>query len=554
MEGPGVSQRQRVARALIVACVLLGVAGALAFLVRSNWAHHKAILGPTRIAATNDGGWWVASHHHLHRFDNAGQRVLKVSLDDLGINDPTAGLGVLADGRVLLSQPKTPRLLICDSRAANCSRLQLRRDQTEVEPEHVSLLQGIDTERFALSDRDGGRLMLAHSSGRILAERAMGAPADGYRVPYQPRLSTDGELLIPNRADRKIARLHTESLAEASAAFSASGAPGARGERLLPVDVARGADGRWWVLNARDCICDADLIELDASAKPVRRVALAGIEDPRSIAIIGSRLLIADQDGARLDTYDTTSGRVVESSDPAFLAELQQVRELRSRGNRNQGTVICALIGIPLLGVILLLMAGERLSTGIPVRPTARPAPLGPGISWIGLNLEYMKSLRQVMTITVALIVVAFVAATALILNALSDRGAVPLVCMVLFLIAFGTAAVMSINRLLRQRIGTDGEFIHYDAGNGVCEKVPLSEVLTDGQTLLIRKFDVRLYDGLRDRFDRSEAASLILARLPEKCFVNRWQLMRATIQRQPLLWGTVAAAVVMMLVLEIVR
>jgi len=258
--------------------VVVIVAGAVALLFRTNAAHLRDTLGPTRIAAVGDGGWWAISHHHLHRFDAAGRRIAKVSLERFGIDNPVTGLAVLGDGRVLLAEPNSSSFSLCNSSATECSPLSLRRDGKSVKPVQVALLQGVDANRFVVSDRDGRRLLLVSDRGEILTERALSeAAADAYHVPYQPRMSFDGELLIPNRKDRKILRLNGATLEPVGDAFGVSGAKGAR--RGLPVDVARAADGRWWVLNVAPCICDGEIVEFDAQTHPVRRVALRGIHD-----------------------------------------------------------------------------------------------------------------------------------------------------------------------------------------------------------------------------------------------------------------------------------
>jgi hypothetical protein len=132
---------------------------------------------------------------------------------------------VLGDGRVLLAEPNSSSFVLCNSSAAECSPLALRRGGKAVRPVEVTLLQGVGVDRFVASDSDGRRLLLVNDRGEILAERELGeTAADAYHVPYQPRLSADGELLVSNRKDRKILRLNSTTLEPMADAFGVRGA------------------------------------------------------------------------------------------------------------------------------------------------------------------------------------------------------------------------------------------------------------------------------------------------------------------------------------------
>jgi hypothetical protein len=214
--------------------VIAIVACALVVLFLTQAAHNRATLGPTRIAAAAGNGWWAVSHQHLHRFDAAGKRIAKVPLDRFGIDEAGTGLAVLGDGRVLLYQPGDPGLILCNDRAERCSPMLLRRGDQTVAPVHVGLLQGVDEDRFVMSDRDGRRLLLVNDIGRILAERILSeTAADAYQVPYQPRMSADGELLIPDRKDRRILRLDRRTLEPARRARNASCPSTSRARRMV---------------------------------------------------------------------------------------------------------------------------------------------------------------------------------------------------------------------------------------------------------------------------------------------------------------------------------
>jgi hypothetical protein len=99
-----------IARYVVTAVVVVTVVTSLVLMFRTSAQHDRDTLGPTRIAAAGDGGWWAISHHHLHRFERTGQRTWKISLSNFGIDNPAAGLGVLSDGRVLLSEPGVARM------------------------------------------------------------------------------------------------------------------------------------------------------------------------------------------------------------------------------------------------------------------------------------------------------------------------------------------------------------------------------------------------------------------------------------------------------------
>jgi hypothetical protein len=553
------------ARYVVAAVVVVTVATCLWLMFVTSAQHGRDTLGPTRIAAAGDGGWWAISHHYLHRFDRDGERTSKVSLSQFGITNPATGLGVLSDGRVLLSEPGRRYVLVCDANVQTCTPLALQRNGEEITLQRVALLLGVSDNRFVISDDFGRRLMLADANGDVLVRKTLHAkPADTYEVPYQPRLSANGELLLPNRKAHEVQRLSVDTLEPLEKPLLIAGS-----SNRLPVDAARGTDGHWWVINTSSCICSGVIVQFDAQGTRVGRLVLKGFTDPRALAMIDSKLVIADQDGARLGVYDIATGSVSRATGGMFLAELAGVLALRARGNASANWLLAGVILAPLIGVGLLLLLGEKLPRGInPMRPP--PAGQAPGvldadgITWIATTAEHGRMLRQLRYLIAVFGAVPLVMSIYLLLHfqpSLTDpsgRDGLRVVVAVLFMVILPITSVYVLYTTLRRRsfaprLGIDATHVHCEHAPGKRVSAPINEVVTDGTVLLIGRARAELHNAHNDHFDREAVSNLILARLPPTAFKSRGQLAWATVQRDPYQWLAIVAIILIVLVNELV-
>jgi hypothetical protein len=325
-----------------------------------------------------------------------------------------------------------------------------------------------------VSDDSGQRLMLANAEGDVLASRTLHeAPADDTLEPAdEPLLSNSGS--------------------------------------KLPVDAARGADGRWWVINTPPCICSGEIVQFDARGVRTGRVALDGFEDPRALAMIDNRLLLADQEGVRLGSYDTSTGTLSTATGAGFLAELVGVVALRARGNASQNFLLAGVVLVPLLDVVPLVMSIFLL------------VQLQPGLS----DPSRLDDARVV----VALIFLAILSLAGL--------------CIIIAILRRGHRV---------PRLGIDGTHVYCEPLHGKPTSVPVSEVMTDGTMLLVGRTNLRLHDARNDHFDRDAISSLILARLPPGAYRSRAQLAWIAFKREPLQWLAILGVVLIVLVNEIV-
>jgi hypothetical protein len=119
------------------------------------------------------------------------------------------------------------------------------------------------------------------------------------------------------------------------------------------------------------------------------------------MALIGERLLIADQDGAALSIYDIANGTQLAIPDAAFRAELEDIRSQRAHGDRYWPLLLGVIVGGPAIGILVLWLLGERMPIRRqPMRPAAAAAPLSEGITWIEATPEYARHLRQLDLVT----------------------------------------------------------------------------------------------------------------------------------------------------------
>jgi hypothetical protein len=553
-----------IARYVVAAVVVVTVVTSLVLMFRTSAQHDRDTLGPTRIAAAGDGGWWAISHHHLHRFDRTGQRTWKISLSNFGIDNPAAGLGVLSDGRVLLSEPGDTHLRLCDFPARTCVPLPLERGGHEVALRRVALLQGVSDNRFVISDDFGRRLMLADANGEVLAMRTLHVkPADHYQIPFQPRLSADGELLLPNRKTQQIERLNVDTLEPTEKPLLSAGTA-----MKIPVDAARGADGRWWVINTPPCICSGQIVQFDSQGTRIGRLPITGFNDPRALALVDGKLVIADQDGARLGVYDIATGAVSRATGALFLAELAGVVALRAQGNVPGNYFLAAVILMPLLGIAVLMLLGEKLPQAEqPMRPPPAgqtPAALNAeGITWIAITPEHERTLRQLRNLSFVLALVPLLMGIYLLVKLLpsfpdpSKLGDTKVIVSLLFVAILPIAAIYVLYTTLRGR--QPAPRLGIDATHVYCERtakrysVPIGEVMTDGTMLLIGRANLRLLDARNDHFDREAVSSLILARLPPSAYKTRAQLAWTAFRREPYQWAALLAIVLIVIVNEVV-
>jgi sugar lactone lactonase YvrE len=543
-------------RATVAGIALTAVGGCLYLLLAAGESLY-ATLGPTRMAVGADGTLQVVSHGRLHEFGADGTRRASIDLAALGVSRRPSELARHADGRVVFADPDTSTLSRCTLPSGPCERLDpglsAAEQQSLLPLNSVRIAVDDAAQRYYISDNAGHRVVIADFSGRALAASQPGA----FRYPNALAVTAPGELTVADTNHHRIVTYDVRGdrfgavLREIATRVGAS----ARQGRSWVFDAQAVPGGETWALVADGRMRNADVRVFDAAGRAIRRVDLGTESDPFAIRAWNSAVLVADATSYRI-VNAAASGAPTALRDAEFARELDSERERVNDWRRWRLAAQAGLVAIPLAAILVLWMLREPL----PVRAAAASPGPAHGVTWVGLDPDFVARTRRQIR-TAAWVVVALHVAIAAVLSPAFFTGKVAmLVEMGLWLAAsllFFYFIFRSVSRGLgKERLGASATHLHVDAPGTVggaragTREVKWDDVYFDGRKLLAGPdFVVVSSPQTGWRFPQAEFMREIAARIPSRNHVGAGALVwRSVLKGSPLglmiVLGTAAALV----------
>lgn len=327
-----------------VAFLLILLAAAALTLVRIGAI--AAPPGPQQVRSAPDGSVFAFTATELVRLERDGSNERRWSLTGLGVTDGLTALQGLDHDTVLLGDYAGGRILRCDLRRPSCSPIPQAGERYQ---RAFKFLLAADGRTLWVSDTARDRVLRTDVAGTSVRELA--APG-GWCFPNAIVESGDGVVSVADtnfyrvldwtadgtfRAARPV--VASEPVAtRCSSMVSGNSVPAAwidRAKRYatseravaLPgldaaavwvTDLARGRDGRWWLVLNADDLRHGQLVRFEADFSHPLAITLPH-GDPWSVATTDDGVLLADPSVDRLLRFDT-NGRVLPGGvDPAHV-------------------------------------------------------------------------------------------------------------------------------------------------------------------------------------------------------------------------------------------
>ena len=307
-------------------------------------------------------------------FGTGGAREQAIDLRALGVHPRPSDFEVHRDGRLVMADPNESLLMRCTPPSGPCERIDVKllsKPGQQVLPLNAAKVH-IDErgQRYYVSDNSGHRLVAADFSGRVLATSA----ARAVWYPNQLAMVDESELEVVDTNNRRVAVFDVsgDRIGKVVRQMSTDADGIARAGRRWPFDSVRLADGRIWVLIARERMRDADLVLFDAKGAPLSRVDLGADSDPFDIESWRGRIWIADATNYTFESVagDGTGRKPIE--DRAFASELVEEHAEVRRWTFYRQLARIGLLAVPLAGILVMWKLGMLVVP--PKRPQAGAA------------------------------------------------------------------------------------------------------------------------------------------------------------------------------------
>lgn len=447
------------------------------------WASHKGatVHGPIHIAA-NAARVCVTLNDEILVLDTHGALQERHTLDALGISDYPIDLRLQDDGTLLIATQSPAGLFMCASPYWQCQVVES--PLFEQLRTQIKVLRDPGGEDLFVSDTAGGRLHRLSADG----QNVRGLTAVGqFRRVNDIALDEKRRLWVADSGNRRIAILQPD----ANGDWAMTGELSARTELARPgldwpMMIALSPDGNAWVVQPDALGESADLLIYDAQQGVKARINLLDDAHPTDVAHSGNSMLVTDRDAFRIQRVDIDTHAVTPFGDQGVQVILDAAAGENARADRMMDL---ALAGIVLFGVLMIAMAvwatpKGRLFTqqrGVP-KLDARPAsgPRSGGLHWLVRDAKTEKFLCMAQR-TLLLATVGMAAAlifAGYLLNSVLDKEAaqqaascitgISEMLAVLGMLALGGPVLGYLGfRNIRNRLGSDGHYLHVQLHNG---------------------------------------------------------------------------------------
>ena len=328
------------------------------------------------------------------------------------------------------------------------------------------------------------------------------------------------------------------------------------GGRTWPMALAPSADGTWWAIVKYDMMTLGTLVRLDAQGRFDRAANVPKGSDFTAATRLGNGLIAADYAGPALQRMELDGSNAGPFGSDDFQAEMHAQASEIARWGRWQAWARGALIGAPLLGLVLLLAMGERAASpgDFAVQRPPRPAAhhrteLDAEPVMIGIAEAHRRRVLWLASLRLGTTALAIGVPLFLMPSHLSW----PMVAGLAMIGAVGIGHLVWSERLgLTTRLVVEAGRLRLErAGKNIAEAA-LSDCFTDGRSLLIDGHRV-LVHARQPIFDAEPLRDLVLAHIPPTHWLGsiklEWLSMRVYAKRRPWTATFVVVGVVVALV-----
>ncbi len=549
---------------IAVAVLVIAWVAAMIALTFHASSRLAGVYGAAKMTAAPDGTIWVVSYGKLHHFREDGTRFEVIDLVELGMGTLISEIVALADGSLLLAEADPSKLVRCQTKPPECVSLSDAIAATAGPTSHA-LMVAVDeaSGRMAISDNAGHRVLLADMRGKVLDQ----TPLRRLVYPNQLSLTADAVTVADTNHHRivKIALANDKFGADVFA-FDVRTPELTSTGRVWPMGLSRAANGDWWLLLEANGMKDGFLMAYDADGKPKGRIDLGEIHDPTHVLVLGTFALAASPIEGKLEKLSLDGKLLGAFGDAAFAGDLEEGKAAKERWSAIRNAARVAMVVLPLLGIGMLFLRGERVPRGgglfgrgprldfDSVHDAGPPLPLADGaITWIAFNETGMKKFWRTQSAVAGLLLLAYVALMYSFFRLPSGlRTLNPLLMLTIFpsmvvvMVGFVLLVVKARGFL---RLGTDGKFAYFHRRNREPLRWPLQDVLATNNSLLFGTRAVRLRLPTTSIYDEEQLKRVLLTRLPREAWVNPAWFFITGIRRGALwAWGGLVTCVLMVL------
>lgn len=453
------------------------------------WATHQTanLSGPDHLAASSDA-LYVHLNGSLYQLDNDGDLKNEIPLSSLGIEGPLADIQVLSSGDLLLGDLEQGTVRQCAMPTRVCRAVApsganaIERQFKFYADESKGRLYITDTRRHRLLVQSLEEGLLEELAGREI-----------FRFPNDIRAVTgDGFYVVDTNNHRVVVFAYdgNELIERESVRVSADDL--VRSGHTWPVGASQGPLGDWWILSADGRLRDADLVVYDADGNPKIKIDLPEKSDPIGIVRFNGQIVLTDRELVALYQVDPASGDVFPFSAASFQKVLSASRERKQHyrfiASIAMGGLVVLLIAGFALGAWVMIGNQKKRRTGRPdMAPSFAPISRYQDVHWLQREasaIEFLqKTKRQVLLIGLALtVLVGSLIVAGTMIPELSTKCSPELFRLIGLLISYLLVSITVLIvlgfRVLRGRIGTDGEMLYLTDHNDRALKIAPQEAV----------------------------------------------------------------------------
>lgn len=477
----------------VAALIVLLASLALTLMV---WTGQRAVglQVPITLSLAVDDTVWVSSHGALHELDVEGHRIHRLPLESLGLPKPALHLHAVRRDDLLVSAGEPMRVYRCVPSQRVCKMVDSGYIERFGKFRNAVLLgANADGSRIVVSDNAAHRVaVLDGANGALLA--AAGGSIGRFNYPGQAVWVGEKTIWLASADHYRIERFEFDgsAIGEPLQTIALTKSEAALAGRTWPMALAPTGDGQWWALVKLNMMTHGGLVRIDEQGRFTASAQLPAGADLTAVTRLGDRLIATDLKGPALHRLSLAGADAQPFGSDEFQAELGAHGREIAQWYRWQKWAQWALIGAPVLGVILLLLLGESVTRSPAAAReatlrAASSAPPEPGNAMIGVSRRFRIYARFAQWSLVSQIVV--LPALWFVLLPVRPEEATWWRATALVLLAaciFAATAIWVTRIWLPLRVSVLNRTVRIARNDRLVAQASLDECFTDGQHVLV--------------------------------------------------------------------